>query len=247
MIQSLQSAEIDVGIGLTEAWVAGIAKNASNPPYRIVGEYVKSPLCWAISTGSKRGIIGVSQLEGGKIGVSRIGSGSYVMPFVLADQRGWLKKDVQPFEFVPLQTFEKLRNGVNDGTVDAFMWEHFTSKKYYDNGEIKRIGEIYTPWASWKIVAREPENEQLQQLFEKLNRGINHFEKNQDEAVEYISENLDYSAEDAREWLKTVEFVRDTSVVTKSDIDKTIEILEKASVIASSGTSSTTMIAGRTS
>jgi ABC-type nitrate/sulfonate/bicarbonate transport system substrate-binding protein len=246
MIQSLQSAEIDVGIGLTEAWVAGIAKNAAKPPYKIVGEYVKSPLCWAISTGSKRDINEVPQLKGGKIGVSRIGSGSYVMSFVLADQRGWLQQGVQPFEFIPLQTFEKLRNGVNDSTVDAFMWEHFTSKKYYDNGEIKRIGEIYTPWASWKIVAREPENEQLHQLFEKLNQGIRHFRENQDEAVDYISENLDYSAEDAKEWLKTVDFVNDTSVVTKSDIDKTIEILGKAGVIDSSGTSSSAMIADRT-
>ena len=33
------------------------------------------------------------------------------------------------------------------------MWEHFTSKRYYDNGGIKRVGEIYTPWSSWKIVA----------------------------------------------------------------------------------------------
>jgi len=104
---------------------------------------------WAISTGSKREINGVSDIQNGKIGVSRIGSGSYVMGFVLADSQGWLSSTSTPFENVPLQTFEKLRNGVNDSTVDFFMWEHFTSKRYYDNGEIKRIGEIYTPWPSW--------------------------------------------------------------------------------------------------
>jgi hypothetical protein len=245
MIQSLESAEIDVGIGLTEAWVAGIAKAKGKPAYKIVGSYVRSPLCWAISTGPLRDIARVDQLKGGKIGVSRLGSGSYVMPFVLADKLDWLDSGSgqSPFEFIPLQTFEKLRAGVNDGTIDAFMWEHFTSKKYYDNGEIKRIGEIYTPWASWKIVARDPGNEKVQEIFPKLDQGIMHFRDHQEEAVTYISENLDYSAEDAREWLKTVDFVEDTSDVGTEDIIKTIDILGKARVIDSSSTSVEAMIA----
>jgi len=134
---------------------------------------------------------------------------------------------------------------VNDGTVDAFMWEHFTSKRYYDNGDIKRIGEIYTPWASWKIVAGEPEDDRLGRVFETLNKGIEHFKNNQDEAVEYIAGNLDYSNEDAREWLKTVQFVEDTALVTTKDIDTTIEILAKASVI-DSAVSSSEMIQGKT-
>jgi ABC-type nitrate/sulfonate/bicarbonate transport system substrate-binding protein len=246
MIQSLQSSEIDVGIGLTEAWVAGLAKGREKAGYKIVGEYVSSPLCWAISTGTKRDINEVSQLKGGKIGVSRIGSGSYVMPFVLADQRGWLNKSEEsPFTFTPLSTFEKLRDGVNDGTVDAFMWEHFTSKRYYDNGEIKRIGEIYTPWASWKIVAVDPKDERLQRLFVKVNKGITHFRENQEEAISYISENLDYSAEDVREWMKTVEFVHDASEVGIKDIDKTIDLLQKAGVVES-GVSSQEMIVAKT-
>jgi uncharacterized protein len=244
MIQSLQSAEIDVGIGLTEAWVAGIAKSQGKPAYKIVGSYVRSPLCWAISTGMQRDISRVEQLRGGKIGVSRIGSGSYVMPFVLADQLGWLSENSgeSPFEFVPLQTFEKLRAGVNDETVDAFMWEHFTSKRYYDSKEIKRIGEIYTPWASWKIVARQADDKGLRNLFESINKGIKHFRENQNEAVEYISSNLDYSENDAREWLETVEFVDDTSEVGVDDIKQTIDILGKAGVVDASSQAAEDMV-----
>lgn len=79
MIQSLQSKEIDVGIGLTEGWVAGIGKaiaekgDAKAAGYQLVGTYVETPLCWAISTGTKRDINGVDGLRGKKIGVSRIG------------------------------------------------------------------------------------------------------------------------------------------------------------------------------
>src|SRR5690606_18446254 len=111
-------------------------------------------LGWAISTGKDRPeVSSVESLKGGKIGVSRIGSGSYVMGYVLADQQGWLNpSNSEPFsDTVVLNNFQNLRDGVNDGRADFFMWEHFTSKKYYDSGEIRRVGEIYTPWSSWKI------------------------------------------------------------------------------------------------
>lgn len=47
MITSLRSGEIDVGIGLTEGWVAGLGKEdiEGDGGYRIVGTYVDTPLC----------------------------------------------------------------------------------------------------------------------------------------------------------------------------------------------------------
>ncbi|KAH7054347.1 hypothetical protein B0J12DRAFT_450548 [Macrophomina phaseolina] len=240
MIQSLQGKEIDVGIGLTEGWVAGIGKaiveqgDADAAGYKLVGTYVETPLCWAISTGTKRDINGVEGLRSKKIGVSRIGSGSYVMGFVLADQHGWLsqaKPGQPPFEVVPLNTFAKLREAVNDGTADFFMWEHFTSKRYYDNGEIKRIGEIYTPWPSWHIVARDAKDERLQSMSDAINKGIQHYKENQEEAITYISTELDYSAEDAKEWTKTVRFAEGVRGVDPRVVEKTIDILSKAGVL----------------
>ena len=172
------------------------------------------------------------------------------MGFVLADEQGWLNENQSsegPFEVVPLQTFEKLRNGVNDSTVDFFMWEHFTSKRYYDNGEIKRIGEIYTPWSSWKIVAstkvlKNKEDKRLDDLFEKIDKGVRYFEKNQAEAVKYISTSLDYSEEDAKEWLKTVRFASATKNVDVAVIQKTVTTLQKAKVLGDDGMSAEQMI-----
>ena len=266
MITALREGEIDVGIGLTEGWIAGLGKEDTpgDGGYRIVGTYVETPLCksytsttypldrlialtriqigWAISTGAKRPeISSVSSLKNSKVGVSRIGSGSYVMSYVLADQEGWLastsSSDVGPYkDFVVLQTFDKLRNAVNDGTADFFMWEHFTSKKYYDSGEIRRVGEIYTPWSSWKIVAstsstKLAEDDRLQDLFKKLDQGVQYFGEHQDEAVEYISTALDYSKEDATEWLKTVRFCTETTGVNVKVVENCIAILRKAGVL----------------
>ncbi|KAI9880901.1 MAG: hypothetical protein M1830_009969 [Pleopsidium flavum] len=243
MITSLQAGEIDVGLGLTEGWVAGLGKEGEKAGYKIVGTYVETPLCWAISTGSKRDLKDVSELKDSKIGVSRIGSGSYVMGFVLADTKGWLKTPGDPpFEVVPLQNFAKLREAVTDGTADFFMWEYFTSKKYYDNGEIKQIGEIYTPWSSWKIVAANPADARLPGMFENINKGVDYFKAHQEEAVEYISTSLDYSAEDAKAWLSTVRFADDVKGVSEATIEKTIEILRKAGVIEGETVHAITMI-----
>ncbi|KAN0099826.1 uracil-DNA glycosylase-like protein [Hyaloscypha variabilis] len=237
MITSLRAGEIDVGVGLTEGWVAGLGKEGveGDGGYRIVGTYVETPLCiWAISTGAKREIKSIADLKDGKIGVSRIGSGSYVMGFVLANQQGWLSSSSSPFEVIPLQTFDKLRAAVNDSSADFFMWEHFTSKKYYDNGEIKKLGEIYTPWSSWKIVARTGIGEgdqRLEEMFEKIDRGVRYFEGNKEESVRYISGKLDYSAQDAREWLKTVRFAKSTKGVDVKVIEKTVDVLRKAGVV----------------
>lgn len=166
-------------------------------------------------------------------------SGSYVMGFVLADTYNWLNttassaSDAAPFDIIPLQTFEKLREAVNDKSADFCMWEHFTSKRYFDNGSIKKIGEIYTPWPSWHIVARPElvDSLQLNDLFEKLNQGIEYFEGHQEQAVEYISTHLDYSADDAREWLKTVRFTRDVKGVSGSVVEETVKVLRKARVV----------------
>ncbi|KAL9607402.1 MAG: hypothetical protein Q9167_007680 [Letrouitia subvulpina] len=242
LVTSLRSNEIDVALGLTEGFIAALARPPSpadnGQTFKLVGTYVETPLCWAISTGSQRDDLrSADQLEGKKIGVSRIGSGSHVMGFVFADQKGWLRDNgEQPFEILPLQTFDKLRAAVNDRTADFFMWEHFTSKRYYDSGEIKKIGEIYTPWSSWKIVAREnvagtAVDRRLEDFLEKLNLGVKYFEDHGEEAVRYISTELDYSEDDAREWMKGVRFMKDVRGVKRSTVERTLKILRKAGVV----------------
>ncbi|WEW56103.1 hypothetical protein PRK78_001538 [Emydomyces testavorans] len=187
MISSLRQNEIDIGIGLTEGWIAGlvgkeqIEKGAdADGGYKVVGQWVETPLRWAIVTGSKRdGITGVEDLKGGRVGRIReclmadVGllfptSGSHIMSFVLAKQQNWPAST--PLIPVILGPFASLRDGVmgtnpsqpdapSNPTADFFMWEQFTTKPYFDVTSttpappLKKIGEIFTPWPSWHIAA----------------------------------------------------------------------------------------------
>ena len=232
---SLKDNSIDAAIGLTEGFVADLGKTKSKsetPAYKLVGTYVESPLCWAISVGSKSAIKGVEELKEKRVGVSRIGSGSYVMSYVLADQHGWLSSSKSPFEVVPLGDFAALREGVNDGQqADFFMWEHFTTKKYYDNGELRRVGEIYTPWSSWMIAARDATDKKLEVLAEKLNKGILWFREHPEDSVEHITSTMEYSKEDSEAWMKTVEFSDNVRGVGSEVIEKTIQTLQTAGAL----------------
>ena len=115
------------------------------------------------------------------------------------------------------------------------------------------MGEIYTPWSSWKIVAstniagesgKSGVDSRVSDLFRKLDQGIKYFRENQEEAVKYISTELDYSEEDAREWLKTVKFPDQTEGVDPAVINKTVDVLQKAGVLVEGkGLGSRAMIA----
>ncbi|KAJ6256632.1 hypothetical protein Dda_8497 [Drechslerella dactyloides] len=245
MIQSLRANEIDVAIGLTEGWIAGIKGALKADWYRVIGGYVSSPLCWAISTGAGRDVTVPGLKDGAKVGISRYGSGSHIMSFVLAQQNGWLQKHSDkapssPFEFIVLNNFQKLRDAVNGGGADVFMWEHFTSKKFYDSGEIARIGEIYTPWPSWLITARAEltaaKDARLAEFMDGVNKGIALFKEDVEQGIAWITANLEYSEADAREWRKGVKFVDNVKVVDPRMVESVVNILKEAGVVEQSET-----------
>ncbi|KAL3462548.1 hypothetical protein BJX64DRAFT_277083 [Aspergillus heterothallicus] len=261
MITSLRSGEIDLAIGLTEGWVAGLAGKSAPPSptqggYKIVGHWVDTPLRWAIVTGRDRDSLNsVQDLEGGKVGVSRLGSGSHVMSFVLAEREKWAKgaKDQgqKGLEPVILGPFGPLKEGVagttpgqtpDSGKADFFMWEHFTTKPSFHGADapLKKIGEIFTPWPSWLIVAStatfpDPENDaRLARLFEVLDSGIRAFESDNEGVVRMLGTGefgCNYSAEDGGEWIRDVRFTEATRGVSAQVLGGVVDVLKTAGVI----------------
>jgi hypothetical protein len=257
MISSLRSDAIDLAIGLTEGWVAGLltAEGQKARGYSIVGSWVRNPLRWAVVTGKNRNNIEcIADLKTyGRVGVSRMGSGSHIMAFVLAQQEGWFAntESKKPLVLVPLGPFADLRDGVtgkdDEALADFFMWEHFTTKPYFDGDStpLKRIGEIYTPWPSWHIAASSstfpnPEkDERLTQVFETLDKGIKQFNSTPEEAVRLLGTGelgCHYTEEDAGEWLKGAEFVKSTKGVDSNVMESVVKVLQEAGVINSETT-----------
>ena len=246
MIEAFHRDKIDVGVGLTESWVAGMARDHARSHdarkkewqrFHIASSYVESPLRWALSTGVNRSdVTSVEKLQHSNVGVSRLGSGSHIMSMVLADQMKWFDPSGgPPFQIVVCGPFKELRDAVNRKSADFFMWEHYTSKRFWENGELKCIGEIPTPWNGWHIAVKgstaDPRVDEV--LYPALRKGLELFKSDKVEALDFIVENMEYSREDAEAWYNEVVFPSDFGKANHTGIEEAIKSLRTAGFIQS--------------
>ncbi|KAF9997185.1 hypothetical protein BGZ80_011425 [Entomortierella chlamydospora] len=248
MTAKLIDGSLDVAIALTEGLLAGIAKG--HDAYKIIGTYVKSPLCWAISVGQNSRHVDRKSLRDGTIGISRVGSGSHIIPYVLAEQEGWLKgsspSDPEykaPFEFKVLNTFQNMRDSVNDGSSDAFLWEKFTTKPYHDSNEVRSVDTITPPWPSFMIAASVrhlpmSDDPQRQTILAKFLRGLSnatqHFvdPENYNESIAFVQQKMSYTQQDVQDWFSGVCYPKEgCSVVSRESLITCASILVKAGVL----------------
>lgn len=249
--------DIDVAIALTESLVAGIAKGRKD--IKLVGSYVRSSLVWAVIAGANATKFqSIADLKGTKLGISRLGSGSQVMASVMALEHGWKAADVS---FQVNDTFANLRNSVNDESTSAFMWETFTTKPYFDSGEVRKIGEVPTPWPGWSIVSsvqttlQDPSQRALLDTFlDKLQEAIVDFTSTEsfqaNRPRDFIVKELQYQPADVDDWLATVRWVGEvrpngpkqenvdngqnttTATFSRQTLAKTLKTLQLAGVLS---------------
>lgn len=229
MIKAVKDGECDMVVALTEGLVRDIAMGSD---LRLLGTYVKSPLCWAISAAgrgdSAAKIKSVKDLRGATFGVSRMGSGSHLMAVVLADERGWdPNKDVK---FSIKGNFKQLRDGVNDSSTDAFMWETFTTKPFHDSGEVRRVGDITTPWPCFMLAARHQvvteKQVQLQHALAAVNEAAGIFRSEVQTMPQEVATRYELKPEDARAWYRGVDIVAER-FVSETALRRVLATLKK--------------------
>ena len=149
MAQMLNQNETDLAIILTE----GVIKSISHGnPVKIVQEYVSSPLLWGIHVRQDSPHQSISDLEKSDIAISRMGSGSHLMATVHAKKMGW---DVGALQFKIINNLDGALANFKKGSDAYFMWEHFTTKPWEDNGSLRRLGDFPTPWPCFVIAATQ--------------------------------------------------------------------------------------------
>jgi sulfonate transport system substrate-binding protein len=198
MTRDLRSGALDVAVLLTEGIVSDICQGN---PSRIIAPYVVSPLIWGIHVPAASDFQEVKELEGKRFAISRYGSGSHLMAFVHARQRGWQPEALQ---LVLIGDLNGARQAFSKGEADAFMWEKAMTQPLVDRGEFRRVGECPTPWPCFVIAARQEVIEQhgkaLQRMIRVIGKASQDF-KNNPEAVKMVTERFGIRPEDAAAWL----------------------------------------------
>lgn len=197
MTKDLRSGILDVAVLLTEGIVADIS---NGNPSKIIAPYVSSPLIWGIHVPAQSSFQNVNQLQGKRYAISRMGSGSHLMAFVDARNRGWHPNEQ---ELVIVGDLNGAREAFRKGEADAFMWERFMTQPLVDNGEFRRIGECLTPWPCFVIAARneiiESHLSALKKVLSVVNRAVKSFMKDPN-APQSVAQRYSLKLDDAATW-----------------------------------------------
>jgi len=198
MTRDLRSGALDVAVLLTEGIVADICKGN---PSRIIAPYVVSPLIWGIHVPAASAFETVEELNGKRFAISRYGSGSHLMAFVHARQRGW---DPDDLELVLVGDLNGAREAFRQGQADAFMWEKAMTQPLVDNGAFRRVGECPTPWPCFVVAAREEviarRSDALQKMLSVVTQSSQAFKQSPD-AIGLVSSRYGIKEEDVIAWI----------------------------------------------
>ncbi len=203
MSKDLRSGVLDIAVILTEGVVADIL-NGNNST--IIQWYVKSPLVWGIHTAKGSPIFNEQQFAGKKYAISRYGSGSHLMAFVDAHQRGL---EIKPEQFEVVNNLDGAVKALVAGEADLFMWEKFMTQPLVDNGTFRKVGECPTPWPSFVIVVRNEFLQQNQVVISKIlsviQKACKEFAALPD-VTERIAQRFNLKISDVKEWLKSIQW-----------------------------------------
>ena len=198
MMELLRTGQLDVAIALTEGVVAEIVKNRS---CQIAQYYVNSPLTWGVHVTAASPYQSIDDLENTTFAISRFGSGSHLMAYVMAQARGW---DTQALSFEVVGNLDGARTALASGKAQGFMWEKFTTQPLVTQGEFNRVGTFDTPWPCFVVAVRpifsEEEKDSVEAFLQVINQATQDF-RTQPDVVSRIAVFSNLSEEEAREWL----------------------------------------------
>lgn len=198
MAAALRAGELDAALLLTEGAVAGCAAGG----FRIVSFYTDSPLIWGLHVPAVSALQTVEDVRGRRYAISRRGSGSHIMAYVHARERGW---PVDALELVAVGNLKGAIDAFSAGTADVFFWEKFMTKPLVDAGRFRRVGEFVAPWPAFVLCiadgAQPAQRSALSRLFPQVLEQAAILAQRSD-AAELIGARYELEPVDVAEWLR---------------------------------------------
>jgi len=203
MCQSLRDGELDVACILTDGIIKDITAGS---PSKILQVYVESPLLWGVHAPAGMIEEDTAQLIDPTIAISRYGSGSHLMSFLLAKRHDWNPEELK-FDLV--NTLDGAVKSLSANEAQLFLWERYMTQPYVDEGIFKRLETIATPWPSFVIAANDncikEKEEALIKMLQIINRYSADF-KDIPSIDRTIASHYDLQVGDVQQWLLRTEF-----------------------------------------
>lgn len=228
MVADLNAGSLDLAVLLTEGAAAGIAAGGA---FSILSLYTASPLIWGVHVPGDSAYAEVDELEGRRFAISRKGSGSHLMAYALARQRGWAAESL---EFVPVGGLDGAIEAFEAGTADAFLWEKFMTGPVVGSGRFRRVGDFVAPWPAFVVCAShtalETHGARLEAVIEAALTEAAALKRASDVPTR-IAARYGLDAEAVSAWLAGTEWASRAGV-RAADIEPAAELLRSCGVIA---------------
>jgi hypothetical protein len=203
MNKALREDQTDLAVVLTESFLKDVEDGNTA---RMIGFHVRSPLIWGIHLAGKSKINQLDDIHKPIFLISRMGSGSHLMAYVLAQKVGW---NIEDSSFKIVDNLDGALQKIDPSIPELFLWEKYTTKPWVDTGELKRIGEIPSPWPCFATVATENIMKNFGDLIVELRDLVyqKSFELQRNPSTpSEISIEYQLKIDDVQEWLKQTEW-----------------------------------------
>jgi len=227
MNKALREDTADVAVILTESF---IKDRIEGNPGKIIGYHVQSPLIWGIHLSSQFSDKTLDELSDVPFAISRYGSGSHLMAFLLAQRMGW---DSSQLQFELVGNLEGAKVALEAAQPKIFLWEKYMTKPLVDKGLFYRAGEIPTPWpcfvivASPKVLMKHPDvTRQLRDLvYQKSSKLVEG-----KQLPQLLSRKYGILEEDIEAWISQTEWAHQ-AVISKDTLTDTMDTLKTLQLI----------------
>lgn len=226
MSQALEHDEIHLGIMLTEGSIKQIAEGKT---FKILQKYIATPLNWGIYVNPSSPITAIQDLKNSVVAISRYGSGSHLMTYLLAKSQQWHESNLS---FLEVNNLEGGVEAIQQNKASLFMWEHFTTKPHVENGIFRQIGTIPTPWPCFVIVVKETIASDLGNKLHSILKIVNQFSaqlKKDKNTVAKIAIMFSLKETDIKSWLKITEW--SSQEFSNKEYKFVLETLKKTGII----------------
>jgi hypothetical protein len=128
------------------------------------------------------------------------------MTYLLAKSQQW---EEDQLSFVEVNDLEGGIEEIQKNTSSYFMWEHFTTQPYVENGIFKQIGTFPTPWPCFVIVVKKNIEYQHRSQINELLKIVNEYTsqlKSEKQIESKIASQFSLKEESIKSWLLLTEW-----------------------------------------
>lgn len=203
MIRGLETGSIDIAVLLTEGITKAVLQGLDA---KILHVYVVSPLSWGVHVPYKSDIQTAADLENQTFAISREGSGSHLMAYVMADRENW------PLDSLKFNVIGDIYGGLwalEHNEAQAFLWEKYTTFPFTEQKKCRSIGDVVTPWPCFVIAVRNEVADKHEALLRGMCAVVNEKAreiKEDPNSVEIISWRYNLRSDQVGKWLEQTDW-----------------------------------------